>query len=117
MKGFKSAGQAQRFLFAHDQISNLFLLRRDHLLAAQYRAARNPSLPDVGRDHRRCRRGIALSGPVRAACTVSTTSVQVDGAALTQTGLVGRPVRHLVLSPWDVVTTILVQALTLTARW
>jgi putative transposase len=40
MKGFKSAGQAQRFLSAHDQISNLFLLRRDHLPAAQYRAAR-----------------------------------------------------------------------------
>jgi putative transposase len=40
MKGFKSAGQAQRFLSADDQISNLFLLRRDHLPAAQYRAAR-----------------------------------------------------------------------------
>src|SRR4051795_2994177 len=40
MKGFKSAGQAQRFLSAHDQISNLFLLRRDHLTADQYRAIR-----------------------------------------------------------------------------
>ena len=40
MKRFKSAGQAQRFLSAHEQISNLFLLRRDHLPAAQYRAAR-----------------------------------------------------------------------------
>src|SRR5919199_4705052 len=29
MKGFKSAGQAQRFLSAHDQINNLFHLRRD----------------------------------------------------------------------------------------
>src|SRR5215216_783995 len=40
MKRFKSAGQAQRFLSAHDQVSNLFHLRRDRLPAAQYRAAR-----------------------------------------------------------------------------
>src|ERR687883_712047 len=40
MKGFKSAGQAQRFLSAHDPINNLFHLRRDHLTARQYRAAR-----------------------------------------------------------------------------
>src|SRR3954471_16297153 len=30
MKRFKSPGQAQRFLSAHDQINNLFHLRRDH---------------------------------------------------------------------------------------
>jgi putative transposase len=40
MKRFKSAGQAQRFLSAHDGINNLFHLRRDHLSARQYRAAR-----------------------------------------------------------------------------
>jgi putative transposase len=40
MKRFKSARQVQRFLSAHDQISNLFHLRRDHVSAAQYRAAR-----------------------------------------------------------------------------
>src|ERR1700712_2784421 len=40
MKRFASAGQAQRFLSAHDQINNLFHLRRDHLPAVQYRAAR-----------------------------------------------------------------------------
>ena len=40
MKGLTSAGQAQRFLSAHDQINNLFHLRRDHLPAVQYRAAR-----------------------------------------------------------------------------
>src|SRR5947209_10195428 len=40
MKRFKSAGQAQRFLSAHDGINNLFHLRRDHRPAAQYRAAR-----------------------------------------------------------------------------
>src|SRR6187401_3043128 len=30
LKRFKSAGQAQRFLSAHDQINNLFNIRRDH---------------------------------------------------------------------------------------
>ena len=40
MKRFKSPRQAQRFLSAHDQINNLFPLRRDHLPAPQYRAAR-----------------------------------------------------------------------------
>ena len=40
MKRFKSPGSAQRFLSAHDQINNLFHLRRDHLSAIQYRAAR-----------------------------------------------------------------------------
>src|SRR3954453_20718063 len=33
MKRFKSARQAQRFLSAHDQINNLFHLRRDHISA------------------------------------------------------------------------------------
>ncbi len=40
MKRFKSAGQAQRFLSAHDGINNLFLLRRDQIPALQYRGAR-----------------------------------------------------------------------------
>ena len=40
IKRFKSAGQAQRFLSAHDQINNLFYLRRDHLTAAEHRASR-----------------------------------------------------------------------------
>src|SRR6201997_5494015 len=40
MKRFKSAGQTQRFLSAHDQINNLFHLCRDHVPAAQYRAVR-----------------------------------------------------------------------------
>src|SRR5258708_7227880 len=41
MKQFKSAGQAQRFLSAHDQINNLFHLRRAHLTAAEHRASRS----------------------------------------------------------------------------
>jgi len=40
MKRFKSAGQAQRFLSAHDGINNLFHLRRHQMPATQYRAAR-----------------------------------------------------------------------------
>jgi putative transposase len=40
MKRFKSARQAQRFLAAHEPINNLFHLRRDHVTADQYRAAR-----------------------------------------------------------------------------
>ena len=40
MKRFKSPGQAQRFLSAHDHINNLFHLHRDHLPAAEYRAVR-----------------------------------------------------------------------------
>jgi len=40
MKRFKSAGRAQRFLSAHDGLNKLFYLRRDHLPADQYRAAR-----------------------------------------------------------------------------
>ena len=40
MKRFKSARQAQCFLSAHDQINNLFHLRRDHVSSTQYRALR-----------------------------------------------------------------------------
>ncbi len=40
MEGFKSARQAQRFLSAHDQIANLFHLRRDHVSTSEFRAAR-----------------------------------------------------------------------------
>jgi putative transposase len=40
MKRFKSAGQAQRFLSAHNGISNLFQLCRHQVAAVQYRATR-----------------------------------------------------------------------------
>jgi putative transposase len=40
MKRFKSPGQTQQFLSAHDPINNLFHLRREHVTADQYRAAR-----------------------------------------------------------------------------
>jgi len=44
MKRFKSAGQVQRFLSAHDGINNLFLLRRHQVPAVQYRAARTQAI-------------------------------------------------------------------------
>ena len=50
MKQFKSAGQAQRFLSAHDQINNLFHLRRDHVTAAQHKASRTQKFPGLGRN-------------------------------------------------------------------
>ncbi len=40
MQRCKSPRQAQRFLSAHGQINNLFHLRRDHVTASEYRAAR-----------------------------------------------------------------------------
>jgi len=43
MKQFKSVGQAQRFLSAHDQINNPFHLRRAHVTAAEHRASRGQS--------------------------------------------------------------------------
>ncbi len=39
-KRFKSAGQAQRFLSAHDRIDNLFHLRCHQVPAIQYQTAR-----------------------------------------------------------------------------
>src|ERR1044071_903522 len=48
MKRFKSAGQAQRFLSAHDQINTLFPPRRDHVPADQYRAARTQAFQTWG---------------------------------------------------------------------
>jgi putative transposase len=47
MKRFKSAGQAQRFLSAHDQINNLFPLCRDRVPATDYRASAG-ELIDLG---------------------------------------------------------------------
>jgi putative transposase len=44
MQRFKSAGQAQRCLSAHDPITNLVQLRRDHRTVTEYRAARAAAL-------------------------------------------------------------------------
>jgi len=40
MKRFKSAGQAQHFLSARDQINNLFQLCRDQVSSPQHRSFR-----------------------------------------------------------------------------
>ena len=44
IKRFKSPGQAQRFLSAHDGISNLFHLRRHEVPAIQYRATQTQAM-------------------------------------------------------------------------
>jgi hypothetical protein len=59
MKLFKSAGQAQRFLSAHDQINNLFKLRRDHLTAEQPGRDRARQTRQIGP----CRRWRPASAP------------------------------------------------------
>ncbi|MGD8363062.1 MAG: DDE-type integrase/transposase/recombinase [Gemmatimonadota bacterium] len=46
MRGFKSAGQAQRFLSVHGVIRNLFNLGRHHLSSANYRMLRERSFKD-----------------------------------------------------------------------
>ena len=51
MQRFKSARHAQRFLSTHIRIRNHFQLRRHHLSAKQYRAARDAAFRtwrDVG---------------------------------------------------------------------
>jgi hypothetical protein len=39
-RSFKSTGQAYRFLSAHDQVNNVFHLRRDRITAAEHRASK-----------------------------------------------------------------------------
>ena len=58
MKRFKSARHVQRFVSIQAPIANLFHLRRDHVTASQYRAARSQAFEawaetpgaSVGRD-------------------------------------------------------------------
>src|SRR5882762_2777804 len=54
MKRFKSPGHAQRFLSAHDQINNLFHLRRDHVTAAEHKASRTADVPSLGGNLQHC---------------------------------------------------------------
>ena len=46
MRGFKSAGQAQRFLSVHRVIRNLFNLGRHHLSSGNYRLLRERSFKE-----------------------------------------------------------------------
>ena len=71
MKRFKSPGQAQRFLSAHDGISNVFHLRRHQVPPALYRAARTQAFRvwvevagvTAAAQPRACRPDRALSQP------------------------------------------------------
>ncbi len=44
MRGFKSQGQAQRFLAVHGRVINLFVVGRHHMSAKNYRLFRNRAL-------------------------------------------------------------------------
>ena len=46
MRGFRSAGQAQRFLTVHGAVQNLFRLGRHHLRSANYRLLRDRSFKE-----------------------------------------------------------------------
>ncbi len=46
MRGFKSAGQAQRFLSVHGVIQNYFRIGRHHLRAENYRVLRTRAFKD-----------------------------------------------------------------------
>ncbi len=46
MRGFKSVGQAQRFLSVHGVVQNLFRLGRQHLRSANYRLLRDRSFKE-----------------------------------------------------------------------
>ncbi len=83
MKRFKSAGQAQRFLSAHDQINNLFALCR--VTATEYRAARTRAFGAMGRGQRcrSCRVGPAAFHPSRSSADKLTVPSGVPGASCT----------------------------------
>src|SRR5689334_25258277 len=65
MKRFKSARQAQRFLSAHDQINNLFLLPRHRMTATDDRAERTRAFQGVARCLRHRASRIARTCPIR----------------------------------------------------
>jgi len=79
IKQFKSAGQAGRFLSAHDPINNPFHLRRDHLTAAEHRASRTQT-SGAGRKSAALSQRLIIS-PRRLTMPISwTTASQVDDA-------------------------------------
>jgi putative transposase len=82
MKRFKLAGQAQRFLSAHDQINNLFHLRRDHVPSNQYRAARTQAFQTWAELTGVAALALPSGRAAQAARIASTSTAQVDGAHL-----------------------------------
>jgi hypothetical protein len=81
MKQFKSPGHAQRFLSAHDQINNLFRLRRDHVTAAEHKSFPEPNIPRLGRNLP-YRLPIKFSGTIVRRSRPANPTRQVDGADL-----------------------------------
>ena len=82
MKRFKSARHAQRFLSAHDQINNLFLLPRHLMPATDYRAD-GPRLPGVARRLRHQANRIAQTCPAAVKLAqLSAPAQQLDDALL-----------------------------------
>jgi hypothetical protein len=80
MKQFKSAGDAQRFLSAHDQINNLFHFRRD--VTAQSAERLEHRHFGFGRNRQSHQSEIIISAPPRDAHLFDLPS-QVDAALLT----------------------------------
>jgi len=78
MKQFKSAGQAQRFLSAHDQINNFFHLRRDHVTAAVHRASRTQKFK-IWDENLQCELAIN-SQSIADEVNLADPMPQVDGA-------------------------------------
>lgn len=80
MKRFKSPGQVQRFLSAHDPINNLFLLYREHFTASQTvsgRSAAKCRSRKLGATGRSCRLSVVRGGrrrPRRACRPISRIS-------------------------------------------
>src|SRR4029077_13716439 len=77
MKQFKSAGQAQRFLSAHDQINNLLHLCRDHVTAAEHRASRTQRFHIWAEI---CALGSRDPWDIFPAMNMADPTLQVDGA-------------------------------------
>ena len=82
MKRFKSAGQAQRFLSTHDGINNLLHLRRDHLPADPYRAARIQAFQTWAEVTGVAAFALPSRRPAQTARIASTSAAQLDGAAV-----------------------------------
>src|SRR5215469_1653784 len=90
MKQFKSTGQAQRFLSAHDQINNLPSPPRPrHCRRAQ--SFQDPEIPDLGRNLQ-CGFAINFYSHYRRRNSANPTQ-QVDGA-VSPTPSPRRPVQH-----------------------
>ncbi len=95
---FKSSGQVQRFLSGHNQINNLFHLRRDHVTAAEQSAARTQTLRAWVRSPQGS--GYDVNRQLAFSSHLVTMSEQVDGAIPTHspTGSTSQPMQRAATS-------------------